>query len=146
MSIEISIWSELDPAAQGTLLARPALQIDADIRAQVASILNQVRCEGDEAIRRLTQEFDNVELSSSPVSRNEIDAAIAGLDPSALAAIELAIGNVRRFHEQQVPQDIVVETMPGVVCERVCHPLNSVGLYVPAGSAPLPSAGGAAMW
>lgn len=140
MSIEISIWNELDPATQGALLERPALQIDAHIRDQVAAILHQVRREGDEAIRRLTQEFDNVDLSSSPVSSNEIDAAIAGLDASALAAIELAIGNVRRFHERQVPQDIAVETMPGVVCERVCHPLNSVGLYVPAGSAPLPSA------
>ena len=140
MCIEISIWNELEPAMQGALLERPALQIDADIRDQVTSILNQVRREGDEAVRRLTHEFDNVDLSSSPVSSNEIDAAIAGLDPSALAAIELSIGNVRRFHEQQVPQNIAVETMPGVVCERVCHPLNSVGLYVPAGSAPLPSA------
>lgn len=140
MCIEISIWNELEPAMQGALLERPALQIDADIRDQVTSILNQVRREGDEAVRRLTHEFDNVGLSSSPVSSNEIDAAIAGLDPSALAAIELSIGNVRRFHEQQVPQNIAVETMPGVVCERVCHPLNSVGLYVPAGSAPLPSA------
>jgi histidinol dehydrogenase len=140
MCIEISIWNELDLATQGTLLERPALQTDANIREQVTPILDQVRREGDVAIRRLTREFDNVDLSSLRVSSNEIDAAIAGLDPSALAAIELAIGNVRRFHEPQVPQSIAVETMPGVVCERVCHPLNSVGLYVPAGSAPLPSA------
>ena len=140
MCIEISIWNELDLATQGTLLERPALQTDAKIRDQVTPILDQVRREGDVAIRRLTQEFDNADLSSLQVSSDEIDAAIAGLDPSALAAIELAIGNVRRFHEQQVPQSIAVETMPGVVCERVCHPLNSVGLYVPAGSAPLPSA------
>ena len=140
MCIEISIWNELDLATQGALLERPALQTDAKIRGQVTAILDQVRREGDVAIRRLTQEFDNADLSSLQVSSDEIDAAIAGLDPSALAAIELAIGNVRRFHEQQVPQRIAVETMPGVVCERVCHPLNSVGLYVPAGSAPLPSA------
>jgi len=140
MCIEISIWNELDLATQGTLLERPALQTDAKIRDQVTPILDQVRREGDVAIRRLTQEFDNADLSSLQVSSDEIDAAIAGLDPSALAAIELAIGNVRRFHEQQVPQSIAVETMPGVVCERVCHALNSVGLYVPAGSAPLPSA------
>jgi histidinol dehydrogenase len=140
MCIEISIWNELDPATQVALLERPALQNDAATRAQVIPILDQVRREGDAAIRRFTQEFDGVELSSLRVSAIEIDSAIAGLEPSALAAIELAIGNVRRFHEQQVPKDIVVETMPGVVCERVCQPLNSVGLYVPAGSAPLPSA------
>jgi histidinol dehydrogenase len=140
MCIEISIWNELDPATQDALLERPALQNDATIRDQVIPILDQVRREGDAAIRRLTQEFDRVDLSSSRVSTSEIDMAIAGLDPSALSAIELAIGNVRRFHEQQVPKNIAVETMPGVVCERVCHSLNSVGLYVPAGSAPLPSA------
>ena len=140
MCIEISIWNELDRATQDALLERPALQNDATIRDQVIPILDQVRREGDGAIRRLTQEFDRVDLSSLRVSTGEIDSAIAGLDPSALSAIELAIGNVRRFHEQQVPKNIAVETMPGVVCERVCHPLNSVGLYVPAGSAPLPSA------
>lgn len=140
MCIEINIWNELDRATQDVLLERPALQNDATIRDQVIPILDQVRREGDVAIRRLTQEFDSVDLSSLRVSCSEIDSAIADLDPSALAAIELAIGNVRRFHEQQVPKSIAVETMPGVVCERVCHPLNSVGLYVPAGSAPLPSA------
>ena len=140
MCIEISIWNELDRATQDALLERPALQNDATIRDQVIPILDQVRREGDVAIRRFTQEFDSVELSSLRVSSSEIDSAIAGLDPSAVAAIELAIGNVRRFHEQQVPKNIAVETMPGVVCQRVCHPLNSVGLYVPAGSAPLPSA------
>lgn len=140
MCIEISIWNDLDQAARGVLLERPALQNDATIRDQVMPILDQVRREGDAAIRSLTREFDGVELSSLRVSASEIDSAIAGLDPSALAAMELAIGNVRRFHEQQVPKSIAVETMPGVVCERICHPLNSVGLYVPAGSAPLPSA------
>jgi len=140
MCIEVSIWNELDRATQDGLLERPALHNDAEIRDQVIPILDQVRREGDVAIRRLTQDFDNVELSSLQVSASEIDSAVAGLDPSALAAIELAIGNVRRFHEQQVPQAIAVETMPGVICERVCQPLHSVGLYVPAGSAPLPSA------
>lgn len=140
MCIEISIWNELDRATQDALLKRPALQNDATLRDQVIPILDQVRREGDVAIRRFTQEFDSVDLSSLRVSSSEIDSAVAGLDPAALAAIELAIGNVRRFHEHQVPKNIAVETMPGVVCERVCHPLNSVGLYVPAGSAPLPSA------
>ena len=78
MCIEISIWNELDPVTQGALLERPALQVDANIRDQVASILNQVRRDGDEAIRRFTLEFDNADLSSSPVSSNEIDVAIAG--------------------------------------------------------------------
>lgn len=140
MCIEISIWNELDQGSRNGLLERPALQNDAAIRGQVIPVLDQVRREGDAAIRRFTQEFDGVDLSSLRVSSSETNSAIAGLAPPALAAIELAIGNVRRFHEQQVPKSIAVETMPGVLCERICQPLNSVGLYVPAGSAPLPSA------
>jgi histidinol dehydrogenase len=123
MRIEISIWNKLDRATQDELLERPALQNESAVREQVIPILDQVRREGDVAIRRLTQEFDKVELSSLRVSTSEIDSAIAGLGPSALGAIELAICNVRRFHEQQVPKSYAVETMPGVVCERVCHPL-----------------------
>ena len=58
----------------------------------------------------------------------------------AVAAIDLAIENVRRFHEAQIPIAIEVETMPGVSCKRLSHAIDSVGLYVPAGTAPLPSA------
>ena len=61
-------------------------------------------------------------------------------DKTLRAAIDLAIANVRRFHEAQLPQRLEIETMPGVLCERLSHPLDSVGLYVPAGTAPLPSA------
>ncbi len=140
MRIEISNWNELDDATQATLLERPALQNDARIRDQVIPVLEQVRREGDAAIRRLTREFDHADLSTLRTSNDEIESAIGALDSSELEAIELAINNVRRFHEQQVPRSISIETMPGVICERVSHPLNSVGLYVPAGSAPLPSA------
>ncbi len=140
MRIEISNWNELDDATQTTLLERPALQNDARIRDQVIHVLEQVRREGDAAIRRLTREFDHADLSTLRTSNDEIESAIGALDSSELEAIELAINNVRRFHEQQVPRSISIETMPGVICERVSHPLNSVGLYVPAGSAPLPSA------
>jgi len=62
------------------------------------------------------------------------------LTKQQLAAMDLAIDNVRRFHRAQLAPDIRVETMPGVLCERVTHPIDAVGLYVPAGTAPLPSA------
>lgn len=140
MEIRINIWAELDEDAQGTLLARPALQNDAEIRDQVASILRDVRDGGDSAIRRMTEHYDKVRIDNARVSKDEIAAAKQQLDQNALDAIRLAINNVTRFHEQQVPKPIVVETMPGVVCERVSQPLDAVGLYVPAGSAPLPSA------
>ena len=61
------------------------------------------------------------------------------LDPEASKAIDKAIANVKRFHEAQTPADVDVETSPGVRCQRVSRPLDAVGLYVPAGTAPLPS-------
>jgi histidinol dehydrogenase len=140
MTLAINTWNELDDKAQSALLERPALANDGGIRSQVKSILSAVRNDGDDAIRRLTLEFDGVEIDSLRVTQDEFDHARQQLDDEAIEAIELAITNVRRFHEQQVPQPISVETMPGVVCERVNHALDAVGLYVPAGSAPLPSA------
>ena len=140
MKITINQWSELDNAARAALLERPSVADDDSIRATTAAAIAKVRAGGDAALRELTLQFDGAEISDLRVSNAEIDAAIAQLSPAQLAAIDLAIGNVQRFHEQQRPPAIKVETMPGVVCERVSHALDAVGLYVPAGTAPLPSA------
>jgi histidinol dehydrogenase len=81
-----------------------------------------------------------VDLEDLRVSSEEAAAAFASLEPAAIEAIDVAIRNVKRFHEAQMPADVVVETMPGVRCERVSRAIDAVGLYVPAGTAPLPSA------
>lgn len=140
MSVRLSTWSELDEADRRNVLQRPAVAADAKIRDDVIRIVDAVRAGGDAAVRDLTRTFDGAEIDKLRVSPGEIEAAAGELDADALAAVDLAIANVRRFHEQQVPQPIVVETMPGVRCRRVSHPLDAVGLYVPAGTAPLPSA------
>ncbi|MEO8225401.1 MAG: histidinol dehydrogenase, partial [Gammaproteobacteria bacterium] len=79
------------------------------------------------------------ELSALRVSDDEAQAAEAGLPTEARSAIGTAIANVRRFHEAQSTPPVRVETAPGVICERISKPLDAVGLYVPAGTAPLPS-------
>ena len=140
MKIAINCWSELDNAARDALLERPSVADDDGIRATTATIIAKVRAGRDTALRELTLQFDGADVSDLRVSKAEIEAAVAQLSPGQLAAIDLAIDNVRRFHAQQRPTAIRVETMPGVVCERVSHPLDAVGLYVPAGTAPLPSA------
>ena len=139
MTIGISDWQQLDEAARAELLARPAVASDASIRADVTAIINSVRRGGDAAVSELTERLDRIRLDNFQVSAEEIEAATAAMSTAAIEAIDLAISNVRRFHERQAPQAITVETMPGVVCERVSHPIDAVGLYVPAGSAPLPS-------
>jgi histidinol dehydrogenase len=140
MTIEISNWASLGPTAQAEILERPAEKDDARIREQVLAIISAVRRDGDDAVRELTRKHDGADIDSFRVGEQELANAALELDADSLDAIDLAIRNVRRFHEAQIPKAIQVETMPGVVCERLHHPLDAVGLYVPAGSAPLPSA------
>ncbi len=133
-------WNALSAAEKATLLRRPAVVDDASIRSGTESIVREVRDGGDAALRSLTRKYDGADIDGLRVSRAELADAGRDLDAEDLDAIELAIANVRRFHEAQKPAPLRVETMVGVVCERVSHPLDAVGLYVPAGTAPLPSA------
>jgi histidinol dehydrogenase len=98
-----------------------------------------VRREGDAALLALTEQFDGVRLEALRVTPQEFAHADRAMTPDQHAAIERAIDNIRRFHAAQLPPALRVETSPGVVCERLSVPIHAVGLYVPAGSAPLPS-------
>ena len=140
MPIQRAQWNALDAAARRSFLRRPAVEDDAAIRTAVLDIVSDVKTRGNDALHALTARLDGVELDDLRVSREEMDAAKASLPPQAIDAIDVAIRNVRRFHEAQMPPDVMVETMPGVRCERVSRPIGAVGLYVPAGTAPLPSA------
>jgi histidinol dehydrogenase len=140
MTIPVADWTTLDADARRRLLQRPATADDAALRKDVVRIVAGVRDSGDEKVRELTRSLDGVDVSDARVSAAEIELAIRAVGPEAIEAIDLAIANVRRFHEQQLPGDIAIETMPGVRCERVSRALRAVGLYVPAGTAPLPSA------
>lgn len=132
-------WSVLDEAGRRSLLERPAVRGTAGLSAAVADIIADVRAQGDSALLRLTEKLDGVALHDIEVSDAEAEAAGRELAPAAVSAIDTAIANVRAFHAAQLGQPIRVETVPGVLCERVLRPLRAVGLYVPAGRAPLPS-------
>jgi histidinol dehydrogenase len=133
-------WKSLSERERRTALARPSLESRADIAATALDVINTVRADGDQALRAYTERFDGVKLESLAVSPEEFAAARKELTPVQIAALERAIDNVRRFHEAQVPKPFAMDTMPGVRCERIIRPIQAVGLYVPAGSAPLPSA------
>ena len=140
MRFAVHHWADLDETARGRLLLRPAMAQDAAVRSKAREIVDAVHSGGDAALRMLTEQLDGARIDDFRVSAAEFEAAAAGLPAVALAAIDRAIDNVKRFHEAQRPAPIRVDTMPGVRCERVAHPLDAVGLYVPAGTAPLPSA------
>lgn len=138
--LEILNWNELEENERRAALERPAVAADDEIREGVLKIIDKVRRKGDKALVKLTRKYDGAELDDFAVTADEIAAAQATLDAAALDAIELAIDNVRAFHEAQLPSPVAVTTMPGVRCERRHDPIDAVGLYVPAGTAPLPSA------
>jgi len=140
MAILTQTWSRLDEKQRAALLQRPAMVDDVGIRTGTAAIIEEVRRDGDAALRRLTLEYDRAEIDELRVSDEELKQAEKTLSGEQVDAIDLAINNVRMFHHAQMNTDIRVETMQGVVCERVSHPIDAVGLYVPAGTAPLPSA------
>ncbi|EPP6428445.1 histidinol dehydrogenase [Vibrio cholerae] len=133
------VWQSLSEAQQESILERPAITEGANITAAVAQVIAKVRSEGDAALFELTEKFDRVKPASLRVSREEMDAAASRLSETMKQALEQAYNNISKFHKAQKAQPIKVETMPGVVCEQVTRPINQVGLYIPGGSAPLPS-------
>ncbi|MDP9088967.1 MAG: histidinol dehydrogenase [Pseudomonadota bacterium] len=132
-------WKSLSQEQRCAALLRPAQRDAAGVMASARGIIERVRREGDAALHALTQQLDGVRLEALQVTPQEFSTAESELSTLQHAAIERAISTVHRFHEAQVPPPLRVETAPGVLCERISVPIRAVGLYVPAGSAPLPS-------
>lgn len=132
------VWSELSASEQTAALRRPA-QAQTEIEASARAIIRQVRQGGDAALFALTEQLDRVELKELAVTSDEFEAAAHELSDRQREAILRALATIQKFHRAQLSSPIEVETEPGVRCQRISRPLDRVGLYVPAGSAPLPS-------
>ena len=135
----IAFWPRLDDAARERLLERPQAGNIAFHEPQMVGLIERVQREGDRAVLQMTREFDHVERSRVAVSPDRIAAAAEALSDEQTAAIRAARDTIERFHRAQMPDNIDVETAAGVRCGRITRPIRAVGLYVPAGSAPLPS-------
>ncbi|KJR21663.1 histidinol dehydrogenase [Vibrio navarrensis] len=133
------VWQSLSEAQQDSLLERPAMAEGANITAAVTAVIEKVRQDGDAALFELTEKFDRVKPESLRVSTADINAAAERLSEKMKQALQQAYDNIYKFHKAQKPTPIKVETQPGVVCEQVTRPIQKVGLYIPGGSAPLPS-------
>lgn len=129
---------DLTPEQRRTLLQRPA-NTGTDVLEKVRSVCTDVKKRGDKALFEYSQKFDKATPAVLRVSAKEIANAPEVLTAEQRTALTVAARNIEAFHalQQRPPQHI--ETMPGVVCRREVRPIESVGLYVPAGSAPLPS-------
>ncbi|MDX1636467.1 MAG: histidinol dehydrogenase [Balneolaceae bacterium] len=128
-------FSQLDREQIQALCRRPKMDF-LSVFEKVAPIIESVRDHGDEAVRNYTERFDQVRPESVVINPQEIET---DLGTETKSAIETAFRNIYRFHKAQLAPPIEVETMPGVQCSRVARPIESVGLYVPGGTAILPS-------
>ena len=133
------VWADLDEAGRDSALARPEMISDADLLARVQAILDDVKARGDAALADYTRRFDTGAEVTLRVPDAELEAAWAALPSEDKAVIERARRNVKAFHAAQMPEDVEVETEPGVVCRREVRAIETAGLYVPGGTAPLVS-------
>lgn len=132
-------WNLLDAASRAALLQRPVQAVSETVRAGVAAIFADVDARGDLALRDYTAKFDGVALEAFEVSEAECNAASTQVPANVQQAILEAVTRIDAFHRAGIAVSYAVETAPGVTCTRVQRPIRRVGLYVPAGSAPLPS-------
>jgi len=133
------VWADLSVAEQAQQLTRPAMTDSAALGNTVADIIKAIRTQGDSALVELTQRFDKLEGDNITKTASDIEQATARLGADIKDAIKTAYEQVVKFHQAQQQDVIKVETMPGVVCEMHTRAIESVGLYIPGGSAPLPS-------
>jgi histidinol dehydrogenase len=118
------------------ILKRPVFEVS-DLFGKVQTILNEIKENGDEALRKYTLQFDGVKLDSFLVTREELIKAEQQIEEDLKAAINLASKNIQAFHAAQTTQIKKIETTPGVICWQKPVAIEKVGLYIPGGTAPL---------
>jgi len=133
------VWNQLNAAERADCLARPGAEGQADVEAAVRRVFEQVRADGDSALSALTRRFDGVELAAFEVTADEFAAAVASVPASLRQALAEARERLITWHRAGMASEFEVDTAPGVRCGRILRPIRRVGLYVPAGTAPLPS-------
>ncbi len=120
-------------------LIRRRNQFQNETDAAVKHLCLDIKQRGDAAVREYSKKFDRAEVTAFRVPAEECESAKQSLDPEILSAIAIAANNIRTFHESQRSKTQKIETMEGVTCWREARCIERVGLYIPAGSAPLPS-------
>lgn len=128
------------PSTISQILRRPSQQSTDQIMTIVNPIIHDVRSRGDAALLNYTRKFEKATSLSSPVLRAPFPQNLMQLSPETIEAIDISFENIRQFHAaQKETKPLQVETMPGVICSRFSRPIERVGLYVPGGTAVLPS-------
>jgi len=109
------------------------------IQTTVNAIISEVSDRGDEALKAYSRQFDNIDLDRLYIGKEELERLADSVPDHQREALDVAYKNIRNFHLGQVCTEDVIETMPGVSCWRDSRPIEKVGLYIPGGTAVLPS-------
>ncbi|RTE87615.1 MULTISPECIES: histidinol dehydrogenase [Gammaproteobacteria] len=134
-----TVWASLASEQQQELLQRPTQKVSESLSASVANIMRDVKQSGDKALLSYTEKFDGVRLSTLALTKEAIASLAAQTSLKVRKAIDEAYQNIAQFHNMQKPQEQSIETSAGVTCSLRYTPLAKVGLYIPGGSASLPS-------
>lgn len=135
--MRLTYWHKCTRTEQQALLTRPALSQSNNISQSVDEILTRVKAGGDVALKELSQQFDKVSLNQLKVTEEQIQQASNRVSDELKQAMQLAAKNIECFHNAQIRLTMTVETLPGIKCQQITRPIDSVGLYIPGGSAPL---------
>lgn len=135
--MQILNWQALSSKEQADALKRSPLIGDNSLEQSVATIINSVVNDGDNALRQFSREFDGIELDSIALSEPQIAQACANVTDELKQAIAQAKNNIDCFHRAQIQTNLAVETQAGIRCELRSEPIERVGLYIPGGTAPL---------
>ena len=131
---------DTDPEILKEVLQRPSQKSTDQIMNIVNPIIKEIRRGGDSAVLKYTHKFEKATSLGSPVLRAPFPQSLMQLPQETIEAIDVSFENIRRFHAaQKEEKPLEVETMPGVICSRFSRPIERVGLYVPGGTAVLPS-------
>lgn len=134
------ITAKETPETIQAALQRPSQRSSEKIIAICNPIIDAIKSRGDAAVLEYTHKFEKATSLTSPVLRAPFPESMMQLAPETIKAIDISFENIRKFHAaQREDKPLVVETMPGVVCSRFSRPIERVGLYVPGGTAVLPS-------
>lgn len=121
-------------------LKRPSQKSPDAILKIIKPIIEEVRTGGDKAVLSYTHKFEKATSLTSPVLKAPFPKELMDISPETIEAIDISFENIKKFHSaQQEEKSLQVETMPGIVCSRFSRPIERVGLYIPGGTAVLPS-------
>ncbi len=118
------------------IIKRPTLDFE-QIEQKVRPIIEEVRKNGDQALRKFALEFDNILINDFKIDKESLDNSEKNISQELKNAIDIAFENIYSFHLAQKTEEKVIETMPGVSCWRKSVGIEKVGIYIPGGSAPL---------